>query len=203
LIDELQEHERAEYAAAGKSPKQLARLRKFKGVDIRRFAAAVTEDVRKKLQAATFIYCLSADQEHPLLWSHYADSHKGVCLHFQSTHGALFGGARAVEYTEERKPVLVPLEYNQSDDDITDAMSRTKAEFWRYEYEYRIIEFGRETRLCPFEPRLLCGITLGMQISTRDRKLMLSLAAARNPVIPVYQAEEETEKFWMRIWRIA
>jgi hypothetical protein len=66
LIDELQEHERVEFAAAGKSPKQIARLRKSKGVDIRRFAAAVTEDVRNKLQAATFVYCLSADQEHPL-----------------------------------------------------------------------------------------------------------------------------------------
>jgi hypothetical protein len=108
-----------------------------------------------------------------------------------------------VDYTGERKPVLVPLEYNKSKDDITDAMSRTKAEFWRYESEYRIIEFGRETRFCPFKPRLLCGITLGMQIGTRDRKLMLSLAAAHYPVVPVYQAEEDTDKFWMRIWRIA
>jgi hypothetical protein len=78
-----------------------------------------------------------------------------------------------MEYSVGRKPILVPLEYNKSTDDITDAMSRTKAEFWRYEYEYRIIEFRTmDARLRPFESNLLCGITLGMQISARDRNLM-------------------------------
>jgi len=47
------------------------------------------------------------------------------------------------------------------------------------------------------------GVILGMQVRPRDRKLIKTLASAHWPVVAVYQAEEDTDRFWMRIRRIA
>ena len=102
----------------------------------------------------------------------------------------------------------MPSSQSKSEDDIADAMSRTKAEFWRYEEEYRIIGYERvdwgqklDGRFCSFQPSLLCGITLGMSISSTDRDTVLRWVDHR-PEILVYQAGEDTEKFWMDIWRV-
>lgn len=208
FVEELQAEEAAFLASQGKTPEEIAALRKSEGVDVRKVGSLATTYTRKQLREETRIFCLSARRDHPLLWSHYADSHRGVCLHFRCRGGTVFGAARAVEYQQERRPIFIPMKYNASDDDIADAMSRTKADFWRYEDEYRIIgyegvDWGQKLdgRFCSFEPNLLCGITLGMSISRTDRDTVLKWVDHR-PAVAVYQAEENSEKFWLDVWRI-
>jgi hypothetical protein len=80
------------------------------------------------------VYCLSTHGDVPLMWSHYANAHHGVCLEF-SVENDLFCGALAIEYLE-RYPQL-----DLADDD-KDAGLRallTKSEHWRYENEFRLI----------------------------------------------------------------
>jgi hypothetical protein len=201
LIAEMEADEAEMRAAA--SPAERAKMKRAKRVGVSDLASGVTLHTRKVLRAATKMFCLSARHDHPLLWAHYADSHRGVCLHFRCRRGSIFGAARAVEYQEERRPIFIPLRYN-TEDQITDAMSRAKAKFWREEEEYRIIEFERlEGRFGRFEPELLCGITLGMEISSANRKSMLAAAARRIPAIAVYQTNEDPDRFWVSIQRIA
>jgi hypothetical protein len=52
---------------------------------------------------------------HPLLRSHYAGSHTGVCLHFRVAGGSVFGLARGVDYSKPRPPILIPMRYNGSE----------------------------------------------------------------------------------------
>jgi hypothetical protein len=47
-------------------------------------------------RSKTFIYCLAARRDNPLLWSHYTAGHTGVCLHFGCRPGTLFGLARKI-----------------------------------------------------------------------------------------------------------
>jgi hypothetical protein len=209
FIEELQADEARVLAESGRSTEEIAEMRRSKGVDVRQVGSAATNHTRKQLRDDSRIFCLSAKQDHPLLWSHYADSHKGVCLHFRCRGGTVFGAARAVEYQQERRPILIPMKYNKSEDDIAAAMSRTKAEFWSYEEEYRIIGYERAEwgyklhgRFCFFEPSLLCGITLGMNVSVPNRTTVMTWAAKRIPTIPVYQAGEDEDRFWMNVWRV-
>ena len=64
------------------------------------------------------IYCLTPIPNNILMWSHYADNHKGICLEFD-TSIRLFGTAREVDYREtypllsaqiqsQREPSLMP-----------------------------------------------------------------------------------------------
>lgn len=209
FIKELLEDEAALAREAGKSEEEIEALRRAQGVPPQRIGAAVTERTRDELVKSARVFCLSASEVHPLLWSHYADSHRGICLHFRASPGSLFGLARAVDYRAERPPILVPLHYNE--DDIADAMVRVKGDFWGYEDEYRIIghegadvDWGATMvdRLCPFPPELLCGITLGMKTSPQDRKDLIVLAAKHRPEMAVYQAEEAKDRFGVEIFRI-
>jgi hypothetical protein len=79
------------------------------------------------------LYCLTPDPCSTLMWSHYADNHRGICLEFD-TANPLFSEAVEVAYRSEY-PRWVPHEMEQ----IAFEMFLTKAEDWSYEKEFRII----------------------------------------------------------------
>src|ERR1035441_10393936 len=81
------------------------------------------------------IYCLTPLPSSTLMWSHYADNHRGLCLEF-STNNNVFRCAQRIVY-RSKYPVWHPhtllLETN-----IEEALL-TKSRDWRYEKEYRVV----------------------------------------------------------------
>ena len=123
FLAELRAEEDRMIAQRGLTPAERLDLRNA-AVDVGQLAQLITTQTRDVLRDDVRIFCLSARLDHPLLWSHYADSHKGVCLHFVARPGSVIGGARAVKYRTERVPVLVPFGYNRNSPDIADKMVR-------------------------------------------------------------------------------
>lgn len=81
------------------------------------------------------IICMSTTWQEPLLWGHYADKHKGICLGFDVEAKDW----HKVKYRKER-PSLA--RYGAKTlSDITDErwaeISLTKFKAWEYEREYR------------------------------------------------------------------
>lgn len=120
---------------------------------------------------------------HPLLWSHYADSHRGFCLEFDASTD-IFGHAMKVAYQTEY-PVI---EFTESDDDENLKRSvLTKAKFWAYEREYRLvsIEPGEPLTLpivdhiFQFPPSLLTGVIFGCQMPQADMDLIKEWSGGR------------------------
>lgn len=77
------------------------------------------------------VYCFGTDAGNLLMWSHYADGHKGICIEF-NTNNNVIGTAYRVEYSNEYPVWRL---------DNPDRMSYllTKADVWEYEKEYRLI----------------------------------------------------------------
>jgi hypothetical protein len=117
---------------AGRDP-----LRRRKGVSVHDLPRAAEDDLRKKLRDDVRILCLSADRL-PSFWSHYADNHCGLYLHFRCRPGAPFGLPRQVRYRKKRY-ALSTLLHRQSSGSVMDRLVFNKAKFWFYESEYRII----------------------------------------------------------------
>jgi hypothetical protein len=152
FLEELKKDEDEMIAEQGLAPQAEAELRAQFGAHVTGMAEAIKRNVRKVIRADLRIFCLSANYEHPLLWSHYWNSHTGVCLHFSVANGTMFGLARGVDYSEPRPPVLIPMRYNVGGDTyVGRAMSLIKAEFWRYESEYRILGHATADWGYPFE----------------------------------------------------
>lgn len=91
--------------------------------------------MRGKLDRVTGLICMSEVWNEPLLWGHYADKHKGVCLAFEVKASKW----DKVEYVDER-PRLSDYGVNSvaqlSAANYRD-ISRKKFKSWSYEKEWR------------------------------------------------------------------
>src|SRR5262245_61537973 len=47
------------------------------------------------------IVCFSAKRDDNLMWSHYSDSHRGICLEFDVSEENGLGGAKSVIYADD------------------------------------------------------------------------------------------------------
>lgn len=92
-------------------------------------------EMRRHLSVKNGVLCMSESWDSPLMWAHYADSHKGMALGFEVPQAAFY----KVNYTKTR-PKLADLGMSALDDltpeDIK-RLTRTKAHGWSYEREHR------------------------------------------------------------------
>jgi len=83
------------------------------------------------------VICYSTEDSNILLWSHYADNHKGMCLVFDVPK-PISKGFYEVKYTKS----FPKINLNATKEDLGPEIIKvvtTKAEVWSYEKEYRQI----------------------------------------------------------------
>lgn len=130
--------------------------------DLARHAASelVRDNARKK-----GVFSMSEDRSHILLWSHYADSHCGVCLGFRTTVPlSIFATARRVLYSKDY-PRLDAFRLNEAP--LLERIFLTKAEHWSYEDEWRTVAFHHGVEAYPHQ--CLAEVIFGCEISDPDR----------------------------------
>jgi hypothetical protein len=105
-------------------------------------------NIRATASETVAAFCTSVAKDDPLLWAHYADSHRGVAIGFNS--------AALEAYFSEIQKIIVkfrPLDYTRSRMILTPAvlfddnrrieafvqMCFTKSDVWRYENEFRLL----------------------------------------------------------------
>ena len=156
------------------------------------------------------IFSLSESPKHPLLWSHYAGGHRGVCIEFDASMG-LFQSARLVAYTDQA-PVINRLQ--ESTSEIIDKSMLTKGDVWAYEEEWRVIARWRdENRIhryleqhniqgdsrvfiedqhgpghYSFPPDAIRCIILGSSIGAEDESWLHTIIDRSSREIPIKQA---------------
>jgi hypothetical protein len=83
------------------------------------------------------LLCFSKNWENPVLWSHYADKHRGVALAFEIPDAF----ALNIEYSEDRLPVTFKNgDPTQGlDEGFAGRLVRTKCIHWKYEEEVRLM----------------------------------------------------------------
>jgi hypothetical protein len=110
-----------------------------------RTATELFEAERLRYFHRTGVCCFGSTYDNLLMWSHYADGHRGFCLAF-STVSHPFSTARHVEYCTEI-PLINPVDLMESPPkyDLVAAMVRTKADCWSYEAEWRLLHHKPKT----------------------------------------------------------
>ena len=83
------------------------------------------------------ITSFSKDWHNPLMWAHYGDKHKGICLGFDIDDSHI----REVTYFPERMPAEIDMrkKYGGLTEDIIINLMCTKFKGWEYENEIRVI----------------------------------------------------------------
>lgn len=96
----------------------------------------VQTNIDKHIQSSG-ICCFGGNYDSILMWSHYADSHQGVCLEFDvSLDPSFFVVPIPINYQKNYPS------YNHIRDqqELVDRLLRTKAKDWEYEEEVRIVK---------------------------------------------------------------
>jgi hypothetical protein len=81
------------------------------------------------------VLCFSRNWKNPVLWSHYADRHRGMCLGFEVPDTPL----HSVTYLTNRAPLDDLLQRLTKSSAPPEPLFRAKFEHWRYENEVRRI----------------------------------------------------------------
>ncbi len=113
----------------------------------------------------TAICCFSTSFENTIMWSHYSDNHKGICLNFDLSIPEPF-----IDYPSERfgKGLVdyddySPINYLKSKKKALRKLLYTKSNDWKYENEYRFF-IQEEHGLFRFDNEFLKGVIFGIRV---------------------------------------
>jgi hypothetical protein len=188
------------WARNGISVADLQRNRlKLASADLRTIEQDGAARALARIEENYWVFSLAGNREHPMLWSHYAEGHTGVCLHFCADEQSLFGAAQAVHYRPKRPVLPIPLSM-LPEPEVAKRVTLTKGDFWRYEEEYRVLRFPDmdvsdlglrfEGQHAFFPSRLLVGITVGARMAATTIESIRTLAVSHVPPLPAWRARE-------------
>lgn len=133
----------------------------------------------KDLLEITGVLSLSARNDSILMWSHYADHHKGLCLGYKNNLGFERTRIHRVRYSEDRNndhiaQYLLSLgeSPNESLQRIFQEALLTKYKDWFYEEEWRIIG---DIGVLDYAASDLDCIIFGLNMPSEDRELVMQL----------------------------
>ncbi len=138
------------------------------------------------------ICCFADDGENPLLWSHYADQHKGICIGYNDDRDPV-PKLQEIQYDENRT-IRTSLVYKAivSNDhgakqDLYRALFLQKASAWQYEKEWRLI---REKGVHP-SPLKLIDITFGMRCQTAMKYALIQTLVERQEEVNFFDITQQ------------
>jgi hypothetical protein len=156
-------------------------------------------EMRKHLGAKNGIICMSEEWSSPLMWAHYADSHKGMVLGFDVILQAYF----PVRY-EERRPTLESLGLSRFEDMSEKDMETLigmKAKGWEYERERRAYIGLEDGIMIDGQVHYFMDFGLGLElkeviVGTRFRTERPEVVrAVANPEVDIFMARGDFEDF--------
>lgn len=176
-----------------------------------------------RIDAAVGVLCLSQEPDNILLWSHYANSHDGICLRFDvAGHRAAFPRLRPVNYQRLALDLEAPLQYlfdlfkrqprllldlvalmadsNPEEDYPLRQLERwfyTKSRDWAYECEWRAMT--TPPGLARFPARALTGIIVGCVNTEANLALIRAAIRRKRPRPRLYVASKKRDAFGLDI----
>ena len=121
----------------------------------------------------TGIACFSAKPDSIRMWAYYAESHKGICVGYD-TKVRPFNVAIGVNYQNPNKPFDIFACLQNDPTEIANHIALRKAEEWKFEDEYRIpVNIEGSPRLIPFHPSAIKEIRFGVRIKTDFREKVM------------------------------
>ncbi len=157
------------------------------------------------------VCCLSAVPPHEILmWSHYADRHRGFCLKFSNELSKHFFVKRKPGDYDKGPAILAPSEVKYNNKypvlncirDQPAAMAKKaifrKARPWEYEQEWRMVEINGQGSL-RFPSQYLTGVIFGCRMSDAHKRKIREWCKDRQPAITYYQARESLNSYRLQI----
>ena len=149
------------------------------------------------------VLSLSAQNDNILMWSHYADNHKGICIEFRTdiVH-SLFTEAKPVVYDEELPRYDLYEVVTNEELRSSVPWMLTKSPLWEYEKEWRVLDFETRNEPQAFPAECITGVILGCRIPASEREKVEQWVASLSHDVTLYEAKQSDTHFRLSIDRI-
>ena len=159
--------------------------------------AAVVRQINDAMDQQVGLLCLSAKPDHLLMWSHYADSHAGICVGFDSeASDSPFRNARAVVYRSDFPVCRI---FSEEPALIQEKATYTKADVWSYEEEWRFVNFRDGSCVKRFDPRFLKSVILGARIGKVHAAKVTDLTRSHYPHAELLKAVMKPNSYRLQL----
>jgi hypothetical protein len=162
---------------------------------------AIERELKKHYERG--VCCFSTTYSNPLLWSHYGDQHKGICIGYSlertprpQPQKIVYGGSRFIK-TSTLIQAFLDKDQKAMDDLDRDILLR-KANGWKYEREWRLV--GKQGM--QDSPLLLKEITFGLRCTTPVIHSIVQALSGREKAIDFYEMHEVRGKYCLRRRRV-
>lgn len=142
----------------------------------------------------TRVLCLSSDWSSELMWTFYANNHRGICLCFDAHHD-FFKTAKPVLYTHAPTDVV----HLAAADGTVDRLAFCKSVAWQFQKEWRIVYPDVEPKKVQFPKESLVAVILGYRFpepSFNDLKDVLIKHGYR---VDVFRIERVPNSFELKL----
>ncbi|HDT4317106.1 TPA: DUF2971 domain-containing protein [Klebsiella aerogenes] len=167
------------------------------------------EEALKESISTYGVCALSRARKNQLMWSHYADEHRGFCIGFKEKELRSQGSKiHAIDITYQSnypyQGIIDRLNFfenhpneNSLHDiagDIIHSILGTKYSGWRYERERRLIKL--DSGALKFEPKAINSIAFGLRTSEESKKEIRSLLSGKEwSHVKWYKADKSIVKY--------
>jgi hypothetical protein len=131
-------------------------------------------DTQRSIELEKYgLACLSAKNDDLLMWGHYGDGHRGLCLEFDTSKQP-FIHARQVVYSNT-VPLFSPVDVLEGDvDSMLEALVLTKHSSWSYEQEWRVPARAPHAAV-KYDATALTGVYFGAKMPNVQREIVSHL----------------------------
>jgi hypothetical protein len=145
------------------------------------------------LERTIGIYSLTTERNNFLMWSHYANSHKGICIGFDTMvltdYVTKFLGK--VTYQKDLPKYRLFEVFNES----FRRVYLTKSRIWQYEQEYRLVKMFGVQQMVKIPLDGIVEVILGCNVPQEEKELVQSIISMNNPNCELYEARLSKTKF--------
>jgi len=112
------------------------------------------------------VISFSVDNHSLLMWSHYGDSHKGICIEFERSVSNILGESDKC-FPIQYSSFIKEIEYSNNRNIITEIF-KSKSDVWSYEKEWRLIL--RDGKMLVDFPGEIKAVYFGLKTTDEDIK---------------------------------
>jgi hypothetical protein len=164
---------------------------------------AVTEASLRDMSSTVGVICYSAVPDEPVLWSHYADRHRGMVLEIEAPDDPSV--TVQVRYTDERPHIEAARIFDEAHvRPAVEKLIRQKSKGWSYEQEYRqyVLLAGCDARAGHYYQKLEQGalkrVIVGWRSNSDIQYIQRALVLAGLSTVCVVQASIRNDTYKVR-----
>lgn len=153
------------------------------------------------MRRGSSLCCFTTKGHNILMFSHYGNSHKGICLQFLPQATTRLGRPMKVNY-DQNYPELRYMQLRNKGGELAKSLYLWKHKDWAYEEEHRVIRHGTPAGFVSFQPSDLSGIIFGCKAddkSIAEVKKWIKVGGS-SPIL--YKTEVSRTAFELKIEKI-